>query len=56
MPNEPAVLECQDCGRFLRYLSNAEEQKVAANPYNYIIYCGPCGDVRKRIDRLHDYG
>lgn len=39
------VLECQDCGAVLRTLSPAEAQKVAANPYNYVLYCALCQDI-----------
>ena len=37
------VLECQDCGMVLRELSKAEYYRVAANPYNFIVYCFQCG-------------
>ena len=39
---KPEYLECQDCGRELKELSDAEAQKVAANPYNYVVYCNTC--------------
>ncbi len=39
---KPEVLECQQCGDVIRELSDAEAQKVADNPYNYIIYCKLC--------------
>lgn len=35
-----SVLECQMCGKVLRYLDDAEAQRVARNPYNFISYCG----------------
>lgn len=45
---EPA-LECQDCGNIVRKLTYAEAQQVAENPYNYVVYCGPCrADQRGR--------
>lgn len=33
------VLECQTCGVVVRELSLAEAQKVAENPYAFIVYC-----------------
>jgi hypothetical protein len=36
------TLDCQDCGAILRVLSDAEASQVAANPYNYIVYCNSC--------------
>lgn len=36
------VLECQQCGDVVQRLSEAEAQMVAANPYNFIVYCPPC--------------
>lgn len=39
---KPEYLECQDCGIELKELSDAEVQKVAANPYNYVVYCKVC--------------
>ncbi len=36
------VLECQQCGEVLLELSPKEAQQVAANPYNYIVYCKYC--------------
>lgn len=38
MSNPPA-LECQACGDVVRVLTPTEAQQVAANPYNYIVYC-----------------
>lgn len=37
------VLECQSCGKTLRELAPEEAQKVADAPYNYVVYCKPCG-------------
>lgn len=45
MSSEP-TLDCQDCGAPVRKLTPAEQQEVAANPYNFVVYCVPC-----RIDR-----
>lgn len=42
MHDDP-TLDCQTCGCVLRHLSPAEAQRVAANPYNFIVYCPPCG-------------
>lgn len=36
------TLDCQICGKVLRVLTTAETQKVAANPYNYVVFCGEC--------------
>lgn len=46
------ILECQDCGSSLRYLTPEEVQKVAMNPERYIAYCGPCG--RARMEQLKE--
>ncbi len=42
----PEFLECQDCGDQLRELSDAEAQKVANNPYNYVVFCCSCTQAR----------
>ena len=43
LPTEPyRWLYCQDCGREVRRLSIAEAKKVAADPYNYIVFCIVC--------------
>jgi hypothetical protein len=36
------VLECQDCGSVVRKLTQTEDQAVAANPYNFIVFCREC--------------
>lgn len=36
------VLECQDCGDVVRELSDAEAQRVADSPYDFIVYCHSC--------------
>lgn len=33
------TLDCQLCGDVVRVLTPAEAQQVAANPYNFIVYC-----------------
>ncbi len=40
--NEAAQLECQDCGEVVRVLSQAERARVAARPYDFIVYCAGC--------------
>lgn len=42
------TLDCQDCGNTVKKLTDAEAQQVAANPYNYVVYCGPCGRYRQK--------
>lgn len=37
-----STLDCQDCGRILHVLSPAEAQKVANDPYGYVLYCRTC--------------
>lgn len=39
--SEP-TLDCQTCGRVILVLTPAENQKVAANPHNYIMDCAAC--------------
>lgn len=39
------TLDCQDCGIVIRRLSPAEAQRVADNPYNFILYCRPCQEA-----------
>ena len=41
MMSDP-TLDCQDCGVVLRRLTLAEAQQVAANPYNFIVFCRNC--------------
>lgn len=36
------TLECQACGRVLKRLSLAEAQRVAGDPYRFIVYCHEC--------------
>jgi hypothetical protein len=38
----PTVLECQTCGAKIADLSPAQAQRVAANPYNYLLDCVRC--------------
>jgi len=42
------TLDCQDCGGIVRKLSDAEAQEVAANPYNFVVYCPVCRRIRQR--------
>jgi hypothetical protein len=47
-----STLDCQDCGNVVRKLTDAEAQQVAAAPYNFIVYCGPCKVFRqKEVER-----
>lgn len=39
--SEVSTLDCQVCGVVVRELTKAEHQQVAANPYNFIVYCSP---------------
>ena len=41
-------LECQQCGRVVRELTPTEAQKVAENPYDYVVYCADCRHERSR--------
>lgn len=41
-PYGEPVLECQDCGDVLKRLTPEENQRVAANPHSFIVYCGRC--------------
>jgi hypothetical protein len=36
---ERQTLDCQACGNVVKVLTPAEVQMVAANPYNFIVYC-----------------
>jgi hypothetical protein len=42
------TLDCQDCGAVVKKLTDAEAQKVADNPYNYVVYCVSCRSYRGR--------
>lgn len=42
MRDQEPILECQDCGAYLKTLSPREQQLVAANPYDYVFYCRVC--------------
>lgn len=42
MTDERSTLDCQDCGKVILILSAAQAQKVAANPYNYVLQCRTC--------------
>lgn len=39
---EPSTLDCQDCGTVIKHLEPVEAAMVAANPYNFIVYCWDC--------------
>jgi hypothetical protein len=36
---ERQTLDCQACGNVVRVLTAAEAQRVAANPYDFVVYC-----------------
>lgn len=38
-PGQRSTLDCQACGKIMRVLSPEEAQKVAENPYRYVVYC-----------------
>lgn len=38
-PSGRKTLDCQACGNVIRVLNAAEAQQVAANPYNFVVYC-----------------
>ncbi len=45
------ILECQQCGDELKELTPLEAQKVANNPYNYVVYCRTCKrDIEKLME------
>lgn len=51
-----SVLECQDCGEIILRLSDAEAQKVANNPYNFVVWCESCRrQLRKQLFEEFDY-
>jgi hypothetical protein len=33
------TIDCQACGKTLKFLTMAEAQQVAARPYDFVIYC-----------------
>lgn len=39
---KPETLDCEQCGNVIKELSDVEAQKVAKDPYNYIVYCQKC--------------
>jgi hypothetical protein len=41
-------LECDDCGLPLHLMDRSQAQRVASNPYNYIVYCFACKADRER--------
>lgn len=51
MASTEPTLDCQQCGAILRFLTPAEVQKVAANPYNYVMFCGPCKKEGYHIEK-----
>jgi len=48
--NDEDFLECQTCGCQIKSLTMAEAQKIASNPYGFIIDCYECR--REEIDEL----
>jgi hypothetical protein len=51
MRPEP-TLDCQTCGTELRTLTRAEAQRVAHDPYAFVVFCGPCGRLEtQRLER-----
>lgn len=47
--DEKPTLDCQDCGKILKYLTYAEYQIVAQAPYNFIFYCDECKRDHKEV-------
>ncbi len=48
-------LDCQDCGTVVRWLTDAEAQQVARDPYAYIAFCFAHGEARMRdIERARE--
>ena len=42
------VLECQFCGEVVKRLTEEEAQRVAASPYDFVVYCRGCqADARE---------
>lgn len=50
-PGTP-TLDCQDCGDTVKVLTDSEAQRVARNPYNFVVYCRLCGSARERSARI----
>lgn len=46
---KPSTLDCQDCGNTVMKLTDAQAAEVAANPYNFVVYCQSC-----KMDRLRE--
>ena len=42
------VLECEDCGRIIKTLTEYENQRMADKPYDFISYCDPCKASRAK--------
>lgn len=40
------ALECQDCGKVIRVLTEYENQQVSHDPYKYLGYCEECYKAR----------
>jgi hypothetical protein len=48
---KPEIIECDRCGEKLYELSAAQAQRVAHNPYNFIMYCKWCQkDIIKELE------
>lgn len=39
MTDRRPTLDCQACGNVVKILTPGEAQQVAANPYNFVVYC-----------------
>lgn len=56
MAERQSTLDCQDCGDVVRKLTDAEAHEVAREPYNFVVYCGPCRVARQReADKRADW-
>jgi hypothetical protein len=49
MAKKQPALDCQDCGNEVMKLTDAQAQQVAANPYNFVVYCQSC-----KMDRMRE--
>lgn len=44
------TIDCQGCGDILNYLTDAQAQRVANNPQNFIFWCQDCIKNETHID------
>lgn len=47
------TLDCQACGAALFSLTLAQQQRVADDPYAYVVFCRSCQELGAHIEEVY---